>query len=306
MGKHKKVNRLSDLQIHEVSLVKRGANKRKFLLYKTEDREELMKAFLDEILKSGLTDEKKIDEKINEVFPESLIEKGEKRDNFINAVKGTMKLVQTLKGDLPEEKITELMTILSGNIEKAVETPSIDHKKDDTVNKNTPSKEEPVSKDNKDITPAPVAKTADEIFKQNEVLMKQNQDLEKVIKEEREIRLNKEFADKASAMKNLPGDKADIATVMKAASESMDKETYDKFEGILKGADAALKESALLKETGTTGGNDAGADAWDKIEKAAVELRKADPKLSNAQAIDKVMKEQPSLYEEYKAQREVA
>ena len=307
MGKKKTVNRLSDLSIHEVSLVKRGANKRKFLLYKTEDREELMKAFLDQILKSGLTDEKQIDEKINEVFPESLIEKGEKRDNFISAVKGTMRLVNTLKGDLPEEKITELMTLLSGNVEKTVKTPTATTSKDGTVT-TEPTVTTPegiVSKEGKVKTPV-TEKTPEEILKAHDTLMKKNEDLEKIIKDEREIRLKKEFADKAAAFKNIPGEKADLAHVMKTASETMDKETYDKFEGLLKGADAALKESALLKEAGTTGGSDAGADAWDKIEKAAVEMRKADPKLSNAQAIDKVMKEQPSLYEEYKAQREVA
>ena len=67
---------------------------------------------------------------------------------------------------------------------------------------------------------------------------------------------------------------------------------------------ASLREQAKLgkitKEIGGSGaGEGAAASASEAIAKAAAEIRKSNPKLTNAQAVDKALVENPSLYEAY-------
>ena len=68
----------------------------------------------------------------------------------------------------------------------------------------------------------------------------------------------------------------------------------------MKVASETLKESALLKSAGASGGQISGGSAWDKIEKLADGyIEKAENGTGRATAIAKVMEMNPDLYSAY-------
>ncbi len=141
------------------------------------------------------------------------------------------------------------------------------------------------------------------IFKAHDVLVEKNANLEKELKTEREIRLNREFSDKASEFKHL-GETSKIATVLKSASEKS-PEYLKEIEGILKAADAQIAKGDLFKERGSSHTADAGS-AQAKLD-ALVEsqVQKSDGKLTKEQVYDQVMQspEGRKLYSEIKKSR---
>jgi len=120
---------------------------------------------------------------------------------------------------------------------------------------------------------------------------------EEIAKAEREARIKKEFIAKAAEFKGLNVQPEEFGPVLKAISENC-PEQFEKLEAVLKAADQAIATGEIFKEYGSNG-SEAGS-AWSKITKAAEELCKKDSSLSKEQAINKVMEEQPELYEEYK------
>lgn len=90
----------------------------------------------------------------------------------------------------------------------------------------------------------------------------------------------------------LPGTPAELAQVLKAVN-TLDGDIAKRVESILKAANATAQEAFVTK------GHKAGSsiDADSPLEKAAAELRKADPNLTEAQAVAKALDANPSLYE---------
>jgi hypothetical protein len=83
------------------------------------------------------------------------------------------------------------------------------------------------------------------------------------------------------------------------ANENMEEKTFEKFEEVLKAADAqAKKADEITKELGTSlGGSTSGV--MEKIEKMAKErVEKSGGKLTVEEAIDKITDENPDLYAE--------
>jgi hypothetical protein len=125
---------------------------------------------------------------------------------------------------------------------------------------------------------------------------------QEVVKQMQDANKTGEFITKARAeYGNIPGvDPVIVGQVMKSLADS-NPTALTALDTVLKAADAAIKSSKLFKEFGAAGGGNAGS-AWDKITKAAEDIRKANPKLSQAQAIEKVGEINPELIEEYEAE----
>jgi hypothetical protein len=80
---------------------------------------------------------------------------------------------------------------------------------------------------------------------------------------------------------------------------------YNDMISVLDSAVAMTEQSGVFGEIGKRGngtGNN-GTDAWSKIEKHAADIRKADPALGYAEAIDKACIQHPELVSEYEANR---
>ena len=102
------------------------------------------------------------------------------------------------------------------------------------------------------------------------------------------------------------GARDDVVEVLKAASEKLDSEGYEKLVSLLSASDERIAKSSLMDELGRSSFELAAAgDAWDKIEKAADDLvQKAADGLTREQAVDRVLKtrEGKVWYGEYLAE----
>lgn len=125
---------------------------------------------------------------------------------------------------------------------------------------------------------------------------------EKVAKEERDTRLTNEFIAKAeSDYGHMSVEPAKFGPVLKAASEKLSKEEFDAIETALKAADEQIEKGALFAEAGATGPL-AAADAFGELQQKAADIKKAEPKLSEGEALDKAMKDNPDLEAAYLAE----
>ena len=132
--------------------------------------------------------------------------------------------------------------------------------------------------------------------KESERIAKENDELKKEIATEREIRLKKEFLQKAEAIPFVAGEKEKMAEFLKG----LDEEAEKYITGVLATANAQLEKSELFKELGS--GNAASLDVVKRVEKAAEEEVAKDGKLTKEQAIVKVLESKPELYVEYEKQ----
>lgn len=144
----------------------------------------------------------------------------------------------------------------------------------------------------------------------SEPLRKRFEDLEKQAKEAAEAVAKAqekeelgEFVTKAATFDALPVKAADLGALLfrvaKGKSTAIDAAELDR---VLTAANTATVEKGLTKPFGRTAPLAKGATAEGKINAAAEELRKADPNLTQHQAIAKAVSADPKLYAEYRAE----
>jgi hypothetical protein len=119
-----------------------------------------------------------------------------------------------------------------------------------------------------------------------------------IAKAERDTRLTKEFVAKAQGFEGLSLEAEKFGPVLKEASEKLSKESYAELERVLKGADEGITASELFKEQGANGASE-GGDATKELTAKAEEIRKSDSKLTQAEALDKAMRDNPDLQQRY-------
>lgn len=112
---------------------------------------------------------------------------------------------------------------------------------------------------------------------------------EQVAKDERDRRLSKEYLEKAAEAPNF-APAPELAVVLRKADEgvALEPEEAEKLAGWIKAANSVIATSQFFNEFGAGGSSDSGS-AMAIIAKKAAELRKDDPKLSQAQAEAQVM-----------------
>lgn len=76
-------------------------------------------------------------------------------------------------------------------------------------------------------------------------------ELSKSEQEQREKREEREYLEKAMVFKCFPTTTSDLGSMLRQLSKSVDKEAYDKWEALLKAADAQLFTAGLFSEIGT-------------------------------------------------------
>ena len=113
--------------------------------------------------------------------------------------------------------------------------------------------------------------------------------------------LTREYVSKAAEV-TLVGKADELGDMLKAVAKT-DPTMADKILTVFKTAQARIKEGNLLGEVGKEDSSNAGATAYDKIVAKAVELRKASPALTEAQAFTKVYDSDSDLRELYLKER---
>lgn len=132
---------------------------------------------------------------------------------------------------------------------------------------------------------------------------------EKIAKEERDVRETRDYIAKSQDYKNLAKSDDEFGPVLKSIANAerdgaLPEGTASKLDEVLKAADEQVKAGDLFKEAGRAGHGTGSNDHEAKVKTAVTELRKSDPKLTDAQAISKAYANDPDLYDEY--QKEVA
>ncbi|MBC7340897.1 MAG: hypothetical protein H5U02_00325 [Clostridia bacterium] len=248
--------------------------------------EEILKA----VLETELEDEKKVDE---------VLKAAKLSDKAQNAVKGALRLLNAYKDELPKDIIKTLAGLAGyGYPEPAEKAKSEeDKKKKEKYGYPAPTKKEDGSWDFSGI-PEEVRPAIEALWKEHESAVKKAEELEKVLKEERDKQARKEFIQKAATeFANLPTKPEEFGLVLKGLAEKAPEE-YAKLEGVLKAADEAIRKGALFAEIGRSGGL-AGGSAMSKIEAVANSLVQKDANMTKEQAIAKALELHPELYTEY-------
>jgi len=314
--------RLTKLKIGEVSLVDKAANKRKFLIMKSEGGDtmgDLVLKNVDEdlakILKAIAEDKKFVDvlkfAEGNEAFLKAVMEgdvelmksvlagsefatkvvksilEGESKTEAEVA----MDLLDSIEGDLSEETVAAI-TKMAGIKKKANIT---------TIKKNDDG-----SFDLSDITEE-IRPMVEELWKANETnaeaIKKANdraEENEKILKAERDERLLKEFITKADGFKNLSVKSDVFGKILKKISAALSDDENKELDRVLKSADDNITN--LFKEYGHNNDGDDDTSAIAQLEKAAGVIAARDG-ITKEVAFVKAMDENPELAKKELAER---
>lgn len=136
------------------------------------------------------------------------------------------------------------------------------------------------------------------VVKQLEAIEKQNAENQAVIAKMQDDTLTTTSITKAAAIPAV-GASAELSDLLKSLSKA-DQSLCDKVYGVLKAADAKIKAGGLFKELGSSEGGESTAAA--KLDKAAAEIRKEQPKLTKEQAWVKAYDADKELAAQYNAE----
>ena len=278
---------LTEVNTVEVSLVRRGANGKRFAIFKEDQMD---KETFDDIL-DQVNDIDLGDDEVMKALTDAM-EKQELSDRERNALRGAMRLLRGIPGaKLSGDLRKALNTLAQAAGYGAYKAPTdksghLDEDKDKDMKKQDSGS---VKKEDLDGLPDETRAKIEILMKVAEEQKTNQERLEKELKDERDARVVKEFVEQVdSEFQNLSTTADEFGPILKEMNESMSKESYDKVVDILKSADAAVKESKLFDEAGSnlSGG---GSDAHSKLTSLAEELRKSDSSLSPEQAYTKVL-----------------
>ena len=352
---------LSHIDVGEVSLVDKAANKRKFLILKTEGDQDMpelilevkkgsedffknlaesvtkddsiikdienvqkedvrkslslvttddavkavLKAMEDDAVKGAIeavSTSKTSMDIISAVAADSDVDKeveavvnkaegsGESKLNISQAIKAALKALKTAKAELPGD-VLDTLAKFSG-IKKAV---------DGLVGI---KKNEDGSLDLRDV-PENMKATVSSLFKSSEDAIKKAEETEKVLKAERDERLNAAFIEKAEGYDHLALDSKKVGPILKKMAEALTKEEYSEIDTVLKGASGSLEELFKIKGKDGTGDDDNDNSAYGQLAKKAESISKRD-KITPQQAFVKALDEYPELAAQERAEKKSA
>ena len=282
---------LTEVLTNEVSLVGRGAVNRKFALKKEASE-------MDEILKAVMEQEAEGEADIKARFAKSGVsEKGQA------ALAGMHRLWAAFREEMPDA------------LAKAF--PWQEEEDDDDKDKGKKKKADKKKEDAKksDAEPFDIAKAdlPDHVKAHIVALQKSNDEsraereaLAKAVAVERDARLTKEYIEKADRDFSSIGPAAEVGPILKSL-HGADEVLAGQVERLLKMAAERANKAALFSERGRSAAL-APSGAWDRIVKAADGLvqKGTDGSLTQAAAIDLVIKRDPELYNAYLAERKGA
>jgi hypothetical protein len=313
----------------EISLVKQGANRKRFKILKEDGAPVLdTEVFMEElpyadVLKADLGTEDSLRETLRKATPDISTDATE-------VSVALMKLATAYAEELPPD-IFETLAKASGFTKAVKKQPLPDGKKVPPEEEEPEDEDEEDQEDEQDQVPqskkkakkmatkkadedirkslkSEVRKALDKIEKESDInllpedvqgpvryLFKSNTELESKIEKMEEEKRIKEFIAKADGYTHLP--KTDkFYMLLKEMDEKLSPETFEAVEGILKAADAGLKESNLFVEVGSTTAIE-GTPEGKLMAMAKDKVTKSDG-MTIEQAMAEVTLAHPEIYEE--------
>ena len=260
---------LNDLEVDEVSLVKRPANKKRFFLSK---KAEQMKSLTAAIL--AMPSDEKSDSLID-------VEKNEISKETAQVLGDVKKLLEAVKEELSPELMDRLAESLGLRSER--------RREEEEEEKMDEEDEEEKLK-------------ADDIFKSDDpavmALFKKHQELESLYKAELFEKKRSSYIAKAEKdLAAVPGMKADEIGILLSDIDDLSPKHADRVVALLKSVESFARQSKAFEEIGTSS-----IETGDSAEKrldAMARARVAKNGESYAGAYTKVLDENPSLYSQY-------
>lgn len=310
MGKST-INLLTNVKTAKVSLVKRGANKRQFAIFKSEktmpDDNTIPMEEMEEIFKAIVETEAEGEEKLEDIFKQEKLS-----PKAMNAVKGALRLLGAYKEEVGGDLMKKLAAAAGYGYaapkkQEPKKEPEKKQKKKDEEHKYPMAKAldglpdelreqlEPVFKAQQDLYDEEIAKAE----KHAEDADKRTEEVAKALKTERDQRQTQEWIAKSEdELSHFPGKSSEeLGKMLKALHDVNPEMATAQFES-MKAASDAIKESDLLKTAGT--GTAPGGSAYQKIqEMVKAKIAKSGDTMTPEQAEVEIMKEDPVLYEKY-------
>lgn len=139
------------------------------------------------------------------------------------------------------------------------------------------------------------------VLEENQTKTKEALDLAKRLQTEK---LEAEYVGKARNFSCVVAEPEKVGKVLKKIAD-FSKEDYDVIEAVLKAANERInRNDLLLKEIGANSDAGGAGDAWGRIVQAGKEIVAKNADMTLEQAIDKVIHDEPTLYEEYRKEQE--
>jgi hypothetical protein len=291
----KRITKLTSVQTQEVSLVRRGANNKRFALTKSKE----IDMSFHELLKSVLETEAEGEGQLIES-----LKAAEADEDAIQCAVANYRLQNGFRDKLSKEAFAEVVKAAGYEMDKAKTSPDKDKDKAKDKGKEPfPGAKPPfkAKSEKSDMSPE-----MERVFKEQQeelaTLRKDHDDLLAKTEKENKERIRKEYIAKcANDYSFVPGMSAEeMGEMLQKAYETSD-DFGKKLEKQWEQTNEAVSKSQLLVNQGIVPQNDGQcATAWTKMnELAKQKIQKAEGGLSEAQALDQVMKEHPELYQEY-------
>ena len=284
------LNMLTGVDTREVSLVRRGANNKRFMLSKSKEKDMELNELIEQVLKTAAEGE--------EGLRERLKEKGASQEEIDLAI-ANYRMQNGFKDKVSKATMAEVSKA-AGMVEEP-EVPSAPNPGEapaaPPVEEENPHDEQPTEE-----TPVEMPADAPEEVKkawdaQKDAITKMQERIAKAEEFEREV-VRKEYVAKCAAeYSHLPGMNSEDMGAMLQKAYGVSKEFGEQLEKTWKGAATVVEQAEVLKSVGKPVGPEVGT-AEDKIEQLAKKASE-DSDVSIQKARAGVYEENPELYEQY-------
>lgn len=327
---------LTEVEVQEVSLVDRAANKRKFLMLKAQGKGAKNMNTNELILdvEEGMEDIIKAIALVEDPGEqEAEIEKmAALSDKSKRACKMALRLLNAVKTDMPNDimkKLAEMAGYGYAAPEKKEATakqqegyakPQEDEQTVEQKKAKAKAEEDKLKaaaaagkgktnygyKLKKDGTPdfedmpQEMRPMVESLWKQSEDSIRKAQALENTLHQEREERRTKEFIAKAAGFEHLSIEADKFGPILKKVAEALDETEFNEMNRILKAADDSL--GVVFKEIGSNNEPDE-SNIYVKIDKEAVKIAKRDG-ITREQGYVKALDENPELAKQERLERD--
>ncbi len=275
MPEEKALHSLHDIAAVEVSFVPKAANRRKFLILKSEEEPQVKDS---QIQASPNTNPQTEGPTMPDATKKAAVDpvKEPVAPTEEEIVKG---VIATLSG-LPAEAVKKIASV--AGFTKPIEPEKV-------------KKAEILA-----TIPDEHKEKFEALWKANEEQVKKADKLATELAAEKDLRVTKDFVTKAETeFAALPGKSEDLGPVLKVMKETLPEDTFNAMETILKAANESFLRSTEFKEIGTPGTEE--GSVFGKLETTVKEMvEKSDTPLTKEAALTQHLLANPELYAEYR------
>jgi len=288
------INMLTNVKTAELSLVRRGANNKRFALTKSKDETMKIAPLLATVLATVAEGEAELVTTLKAAGAD---------EGAVEVAVANFRLQTGFKDQISKDEFAAVAKAAGFEVAKASKAEEDDTAEDPKKpgfmmngKKMAPAKKSHVPAD----MPEEMRKAFEEQSATLERLEKEAKDKDaRIEKIEKEAVLKEYVAKCATEFSHVPGmSAADMGDMLQKAYE-VSEDFGKKLEKQWGDTSVAIKKSSLLNVQGASHATHDGASAWGKVEAIAKEYVEKDATLSMSKALDMAMQKNPELYNEY-------